>query len=91
MIYAILIYGLLISVGLALLGTIILSSIMFIGINFKETIDITDQKESEIQYWMNRIDDIYNCGSYIPEYTNPAEFRDFLYKIRIAELEGKLY
>lgn len=51
--------------------------------------NITDQETSEIQYWMNRLDEAYKLSE-LPEKPDPTEFRNFLYKIRIDELNGSL-
>ncbi len=50
---------------------------------------IADQEPSEIQYWMNRLDEAYKLSE-LPESPDPKEFRDFLYKLRIDELNNSL-
>jgi predicted nucleotidyltransferase len=48
---------------------------------------IVDQEKTEIQYWINRINEAYELSE-LPKVPNPTEFREFLYKIRMDELKG---
>ena len=48
--------------------------------------NITDQETSEIQYWINRLDEEYKLSE-LPEKPDPTEFRNFLYKLRLDELD----
>jgi len=50
---------------------------------------ITDQETSEIQYWMNRLDEAYKLSE-LPEKPDPTEFRSFLYRLRMDELNNSL-
>jgi predicted nucleotidyltransferase len=49
---------------------------------------IKDQTEEDIQYWMKALDEAYE-DSKLPELPDPTKFRDYLYKLRIQELEEK--
>jgi len=52
-------------------------------------IKIDDQTVEDIHYQMKGLDFAYE-HSKLPESPDHTEFRNFLYKLRIAELEGKL-
>lgn len=64
-------------------GNLILSSST---INF---VEIRNQTTEDIVRWKELIDESYE-KSKLPETPDPREFREFLYKIRMVELEGKI-
>lgn len=50
---------------------------------------IRDQRDVDVQFWMKEIKTFYE-ESKLPESPDPKEFRDFLYKLRIDELNNLL-
>lgn len=50
---------------------------------------IQDQTDVDVQFWMKEIKWTFE-DSKLPESPDPKEFREFLYKLRTRELEGKL-
>jgi hypothetical protein len=50
---------------------------------------IRDQRDIDVQFWMKEIKIFYE-ESKLPKSPDPTEFRNFLYKLRINELENKI-